>query len=77
MGTIKGRIMRMKIVPDHQMLLADRKKVVEELKPAIARLMENADYPVIAEQIKRLQETVAEQEGIIDEAGKEILCHMR
>jgi hypothetical protein len=63
----------MRIVPDNQMLLEDRKKISEIMKAAINRLMVNAEYPVIAEQIKRLKKTVDEQERIIDEAGSEIL----
>lgn len=66
-----------KIVIEDRMLLSDRRKVVDVLKPAIFRLMESAEYPVIAEQIKRLRETVNEQEKILDEAGSEILRHMR
>jgi hypothetical protein len=68
---------RIEIVPERNMLLADRRRVAQELKPVIADLEKKGDSPVMREQIDRLVRIVGRQEQIIDEAGKEILRHMR
>lgn len=66
-----------KIVIENTMLLSGRRRVVKDLTPIIEDLERKGDFPVLKEQASRLRKIVDEQERIIDEAGKEILRHMR
>jgi hypothetical protein len=67
----------MSIIIEDTMLVADRRRVVQELKPVIADLENKGDSPAIREQVDRLVRIVGRQEQIIDEAGREILQYMR
>lgn len=65
----EGKKVIFTIINDSRMPLEHRRKVVEVLKDAIAGLEKKGDFDVIAEQVARLRQTVAEQEQIIAEQG--------
>jgi hypothetical protein len=67
----------MAVIIEGTMLLADRLQMVEKYKTIIADLEKKGDSPAIQEQIDRLVLITGRQERIIDEAGREILRHMR